>query len=712
MRSPAFPDPDRPRRLRVGDWDVDPSAHEIARAGETVRVEPKVMALLVHLAERAGETVSRDDLLAAVWPGVVVTEDALSRAASKLRRALDDDAQAPRYVETIPKAGYRLIAPVEWGGEALAAAPATAAGRATGAAAPGGAPRLWLTLGVVALALVLLVLGVRWWAGPEAPASRPLTHLPGVETHPALSPDGRFLAFVAVPRDSAGSDLYVQGLDDPAPRRLTATPETERHPTWGPDGQIAFLRCTDLRCGLFAAPALGGRVRRLADAVVGPWGLSGTADGRRVVGVARPEPDAPYQVVLVDVKAGTTRPLTAPPPRSVGDLYPALDPAGTRVAFVRHSPDGAEDVLVQALDGSAAAVQVTHDGVPIGGLAWTPDGRGLVVASGRGGVEGLWRVPADGGEPERVPLAMAATPRRPALAPGRLVFEARTAEVNLYRLDLTREGPPQPAVVSTDASTQPAISPDGARIAFVSSRSGTPALWTARADGTDLVRLVDFEGARLGAPRWSPNGRRIAFEAQQGGTAEIYVVDAEGGAARPVTEDIGYALGPRWGPEGRFVYFGANPDGDWRVWRVPVGGDGQAPAAAGPPEPVSPPGGFVGEPTADGRALVFSRADAPGLWRRSLPDGPAARLDTTLALSDWGSWAVTDTGVFLVGRGADGTHLVRLDPTTGARETVRRDLGPLPSREPALVVSRDGRVVVLARATRVESALVLVEPFE
>lgn len=98
--------------FRVGSWRVDPGAHAIARDGSETRVEPKVMALLVALAARPGQTVSRDDLMAEVWPDVIVSEDALSRAISKLRTALEDDAQEPRYVETIPKAGYRLLAPV------------------------------------------------------------------------------------------------------------------------------------------------------------------------------------------------------------------------------------------------------------------------------------------------------------------------------------------------------------------------------------------------------------------------------------------------------------------------------------------------------------------------------------------------------------------------------------------------------------------------
>ena len=101
----------RPRR-QIGEWWVDPAANELRRAGETVRIEPKAMEVLMLLAEHGDRVVSREELLKAVWPGVVVGDEALTQSIIKLRRALGDDPRAPSYIETIPKRGYRLIAPV------------------------------------------------------------------------------------------------------------------------------------------------------------------------------------------------------------------------------------------------------------------------------------------------------------------------------------------------------------------------------------------------------------------------------------------------------------------------------------------------------------------------------------------------------------------------------------------------------------------------
>ncbi len=98
--------------LGIGDWSVDRSTNQIRRGSEVLRLEPKAVDLLMALAQRAGEVISRDELLAIVWSGVVVSDDVLTQAVIKLRKALGDTSREPRYIETIPKRGYRLIAAV------------------------------------------------------------------------------------------------------------------------------------------------------------------------------------------------------------------------------------------------------------------------------------------------------------------------------------------------------------------------------------------------------------------------------------------------------------------------------------------------------------------------------------------------------------------------------------------------------------------------
>ena len=111
-----------PSKLRIGDWVVDPNAGSMSRDGETVRLEARTLRLLLDLAEHAGEVVSIDALLDRVWAGVIVTPDSVYQAVTSLRRLLGDDLKRPRYIATVPRLGYRLVAKVApWGDDAVAA---------------------------------------------------------------------------------------------------------------------------------------------------------------------------------------------------------------------------------------------------------------------------------------------------------------------------------------------------------------------------------------------------------------------------------------------------------------------------------------------------------------------------------------------------------------------------------------------------------------
>ena len=107
--SPPAPGKDR---LQVGDWTVEPALNQLSATGRTVKIEPKAMAVLVYLADRPGQVVSREALLSAVWSSVVVSDDSLTQVVIKLRKALGEAPEKPAYIQTIAKGGYRLIAPV------------------------------------------------------------------------------------------------------------------------------------------------------------------------------------------------------------------------------------------------------------------------------------------------------------------------------------------------------------------------------------------------------------------------------------------------------------------------------------------------------------------------------------------------------------------------------------------------------------------------
>ena len=188
----------RPRR-QIGEWWIDPAANELGRAGETVRIEPKAMEVLMLLADRADQVVSRDELLTTVWPGVVVGDEALTQSIIKLRRALGDNPRSPSYIETIPKRGYRLIAPVgkseKRGESAMETPPRLPAPARRGIRSPG------LIAGIV----LALVAGTYFFASrlQPAPTARADTDVFDAE-------DGRkteLLTVTVMPFEMLGADV-------------------------------------------------------------------------------------------------------------------------------------------------------------------------------------------------------------------------------------------------------------------------------------------------------------------------------------------------------------------------------------------------------------------------------------------------------------------------------------------------------------------------
>jgi len=154
-------------RFRLGEWTVDPAANEVGLSGESTKLEPKVMAVLVYLADRRGQVVTRIELESAVWAGTVVSYDALSAAIQKLRKVFGDDPRRPRLIETVSKKGYRLIAPVERV-DASATLEHPSTGEAPATSGPAKLPvPVWVTLAVLLLALLGALLWVSSSDSPE-----------------------------------------------------------------------------------------------------------------------------------------------------------------------------------------------------------------------------------------------------------------------------------------------------------------------------------------------------------------------------------------------------------------------------------------------------------------------------------------------------------------------------------------------------------------
>ncbi len=625
-QSGNFPSP-----FRLNQWLVQPALNRICGPEGDVQVEPLVMQVLLVLAEKPGEVVTRGRLLDEVWGDTVVGEEILTRAVSELRRVFGDSARKPEFIETIRHHGYRLIVEVcpDTGG------PVTSESGHEAQQTPlNQSRRPWFHIALVAVVLILLAVFVsqlmnldsREEPSPGAnnlPAAIPLTSYPGRERFPALSPDGTRVAFAWVGPDRDNIDIYIKQRNSESTLRLTDDPGWAAWPTWSPDGQtVAYVQGTDSGSVICLVSSLGGTIRQVHD--VDGWveGLDWSPDGTRLIFSAPTTDPVSHRLFTLGVDNFEVHPVDLDRPDPAGDIQPRFSPDGQTVAWIGLDQAG-RNGLFTAPVGGGTATNVFEGMAALQGLAWSPDGLSLVYAAAPEGRFDLWRVAVGGGQPQWIP-----TPGDFAWNPtiaretGDLVYEEVRADQDLWRIRIVGRDPWQletePFIKSTRWEFEADYHPDGSKVVFVSARSGKPELWLSDRDGKNLRRLTSLDAAMVSHPRWSPAGDRIAFNAVVDGRPAVMVIQARGGEPKMVDSGEGQEVFTNWCPDGEHLLVSADRGEGWQIYRQDPAGSLDA--------RLTTTGGLTASESPSGQELYFTRPDRPGLWRVALNESAKPEL--------------------------------------------------------------------------------------
>ncbi len=691
----------------LGSWRVEPRRQRIVQADVSRSLDPRLMDVLVVLAVAGGEVVTRDELLDAVWKETYVSENSLSQAVSRLRRALDDDPRDPRYVETISGSGYRLVAAVE-------AAPRVADG---GAMPNPTTPELgsdrrlaskrWIGgfAAIVSLMIALYLLAGRPKPTPAPLSARPEVTVAGNQFEPRLSPDGDYVVFAWDGGNAdASSDLWLQAIGADYPVRLTDDERHDRAPSWSPDGErVAFARFSSEtgQCGIFVTGIIGGRAERVADCVRGLRSLDWSPRGDALVHNGAEEEGA-SGLFLVDLETGKRRALTSAPAGARGDVGPRFSPDGDWIAFERELGAEREEIGVVSVDGADLRL-LTDEGGRVRGLDWSADGESVLFSSNRSGQFALWSVAAVGGEASRLSIADTwVTQPSVARSGHRLIYRTFRDSVNLWELRLPAEPStlePRRLFASSRSERQPAWAPDGVGVAFLSDRAGSLELWSGGREGGPLMRHTDFGGPQLRSPVWSPDGRRIVFDAAVAGPSALWAVERESRGAERLIESGSSERNATFSRDGQWMYFTSDRDGGHDLWRMP--------AAGGPATRVTVGGGFLGQESLDGTRLFYTRLDAPGIWETAPNGGLSTRVVERLDPADWGNWVVGAEAIHFVARGP--TRLERWDLDTGEVTTALPLPSPVPYMARGLALSPDGRSLLISQIDQSDDEIMTVE---
>ena len=711
----------------LGPWRVQPRRLRLDGEDDSRTLRPKVMDLLLALAERPGQVVTKDEILERVWEGSIVGDEVLRRTVFELRKVLDDDPKSPRFVETIPRVGYRLIASIRRDvpigdprpSEQAAFEPASPwDGDSQDGDSQDGYSYSTRFLAVTAVllaavgALILLRGSGKLLDSPPSPVGaeahpvpagrdlelRPLTSLPGQEIQPELSRDGRRLAFIAVDPEGI-RDLYLLELDTgSAPIRLTDDDTLQAAPAFDPSGRrLAYLHQGQEAAELWLRDLETGDTRHLTTLPGSPEDLAWSPDGRWLAVAARPR-GAPVKIHLYGLASGELKPLTEPPAGYRGDFFLSWSPDSQTLAFVRVRDRADSDLFTIGFTGEPSVRRITRLSTLLQGSGWNRSGDALYFLRYQPGRKSLWRVPLAGGAPRAVAELGERSVELAVTAEGRrLVFSEDTARANIWRLALDEEtAEPEPLIESTAVDGSPALSPDGRQIAFLSNRSGYFEIWIADADGANPRQRTWFEGPLLRYPRWSPDGERLVVGVYSNASSDIFLVPVAG-PPEPMTTDPARDILPTFSADGDSVYFTSDRGGDWQIWRLP--------ATGGTPEQVTEGGGYWAlDLGPDG--LLFTRLQQPQLFRLDR-DGAVSTVAELSERGDRDRWTLFGDTVYYFR--PEGPDLVRRRLGSDRVES----LAPVKHfiLDPGVCVSPDGRYLLWTAVEDVGRDLKLLEGF-
>lgn len=570
----------RNRQFKFGLFEADLEKGILTRQGTVVKLQEQPFRILALLLESQGEVLSREDLRKKIWPeGTFVEFDgSLNTALMKLRAALNDNAENPIFIETVPRKGYRFIAPIvpvsPESPTVTTAVRVTADGKPvdefelSGDPATTSVPELvvrqaspkgfflkWWQASVFLLALSVLVLFLVWpKAQPEVLAVRQLTHSGQIDPWGKLVTDGSRIYFVV--RDVTGWNLMQTSVEGGNSQKTPTPFDNTRIFDLSPDHSqflIGQLTHRGEATPLWLWPVQGGAPRRVGDIMAEEAVLSPKGDQiAYLVGES---------IDLSNIEGGAVREIAKfhPAPHSL-----VWSPDGKRLRFTQMEPSQGTDSMWEiGVDGSSVrrVLPEGQRGPHEGSGTWLAGGKYFAFSSGvdlRASLAvdtraSLWLMEEQAGLLSRTRNLVQLTTgpiafdRPVALPTADRVFVIGTRnEYQLLRIDPKTAS--KSAMLTESGATDINFSLDGQWVVYAARENGT--LWKSRLDGTGKVELT-AKAIGAFAPTWSPDEKQILFTGfLLDKQPRLYVVSSKGGTPKPVL-----ATSNKW----------ASMSGDWRT---------------------------------------------------------------------------------------------------------------------------------------------------
>jgi eukaryotic-like serine/threonine-protein kinase len=730
-----------------GPFRLDVEERLLMRDGRMAPLPPKVFDTLLVLVENSGRVVSKDELMQSLWPDTFVEESNLTQNISQLRRALSDGTTGAKYIETIPKRGYRFVADVQpvvegdlsfvngksetesvrlngaevlqlasgefsieeagaANGHALSPAAESVPVRNEGTFQPGAeaapgklsggklAPISVLLFASMAIVVFAIVVASRRAGNGLAQPGTAFQQIilsklttSGKASLPAISPDGKFVAYVVEEGDL--QSLWIRQVVANSATQVVAPSEIVfKGLTFAVDNNFIYYlarRRGETSNKLLQVPLLGGAAREIMAEVDSPVTFS--PNGQYFAFVRNYPVQRETALIVAGLNGSEERKLaTRKQPEALSLLGPSWSPDGRLIACASGTFEyGASSMQVLAIsveDGSSMPIGA-QTWTFIGQVDWLGDGGGVVFSAWQRtwGVYGdqIWSLTFPKGEARRVTndmssyISVRTSTNSSAPATRNMLVTQRTDRVSriwILSKDAGGFDPTQATQIESGFGDNDSEhfgldwTPDG-RLIYASHASGNVDVWLTTTDGKQQKQLTR-DPMTDRTPVATPDGRYIVFVSERAGGSHVWRMDADGGALKQLTHGKGDSS-PSLTPDGRWIVYSSWSGGEPAIWKVSIDGGEPAqlspavaarpvvspdgkwiagfyqdkndsvfkvalfPSAGGPPvviEEIAQPDRYILHWSPDSRAINYigTRQGVSNIWSKPIDGGPARQL--------------------------------------------------------------------------------------
>lgn len=644
--------------MEIGNWRLHISRNLLFHKtlGEVV-LRPKVAEVLQVLMTANGSLVSREELIESVWEGnQYVGERGVNDAIWQLRKVLDQDELAP-YIETIPKKGYRL--PIN------------------ARTSIGTNGHSFLPIALTLAILTCLVIGTLFWR-PHEPSNNqtsvqalpiPLSTMPGNESSPKFSPDGRYVTYTHSPIQG-GFELHLVDLKNqssPYTPIILPTGGSAGFGTFSGDSKevMYFTQAAQGECDVRILSLITRQHRKAFECELGALtGLDWSPDGRYAALGGHHVESSSILIRLHNLENNTSSWLTSPPNTGVAnDLSMRFSPDGKQLAFVRSIGVSNADIFITDIQGNLR--KVTELGASIAGVDWL-DQDNLLFAHIESNKSQLKKLNLNSGEiTYALPGETDSAFPDYSITTNQLVYKKRSMAKKLQTIDLTPEtnvARVRTMFSSPSMNHYPNYSKQHQSLAFVSDRSGFDELWLMDASGQKLTQITSLQ-TQVFSPAWSPDGRYIAFTASPKPKTfkQIFIYEVATKKLRQITTNDTDHAPPTWSADSKSLYYGVHEKDGFFLWHHPLNGA---------------PKKFMEQPAIYGFEhplndnFLYTEMTTGGIWQHSRETGKSNRIIETNSRVDGSNWIVTPEGLYFVMRGEDNDVVNFYDFETKSQETI------------------------------------------